>query len=241
MSCSRSSFMSSSRIPMPPQASLRPAWRPPPRSNRSSARRSGSGTGSSRSPTARPSTSRSRRPSASARRPRSGCASRAPGHTPEELARVAFKKHVRLARLEGGALGVGRRDHGGARHRRAAVDPEPHGLLHRRRLRLRPAPPDAPGRVPRAPGPLRHPRRGARGARRRGQAHGAWRWPSSALSSPQLRRAPSALAKYIAQAPGAPLRRQADPVHRRADRRDSERQRDEAARASARCSYYARP
>jgi hypothetical protein len=30
-----------------------------------------------------------------------------PGHTPEELARVAFKKHVRLARLEGGALGIG--------------------------------------------------------------------------------------------------------------------------------------
>jgi uncharacterized protein (DUF697 family) len=30
-----------------------------------------------------------------------------PGHTPEELARVAFKKHVRMARLEGGALGVG--------------------------------------------------------------------------------------------------------------------------------------
>jgi hypothetical protein len=30
-----------------------------------------------------------------------------PGHTPDELARVAFKKHVRLARLEGGALGVG--------------------------------------------------------------------------------------------------------------------------------------
>jgi hypothetical protein len=30
-----------------------------------------------------------------------------PGHTPEELARVAFKKHVRLARLEGGALGAG--------------------------------------------------------------------------------------------------------------------------------------
>jgi len=29
------------------------------------------------------------------------------GHTPEELAGVAFKKHVRLARLEGGALGVG--------------------------------------------------------------------------------------------------------------------------------------
>src|SRR5215204_5224507 len=29
------------------------------------------------------------------------------GHTPEQLARAAFKKHVRLARLEGGALGVG--------------------------------------------------------------------------------------------------------------------------------------
>jgi hypothetical protein len=29
------------------------------------------------------------------------------GHTPEELAQVAFKKHVRLARLEGGALGIG--------------------------------------------------------------------------------------------------------------------------------------
>src|SRR5829696_1508419 len=29
------------------------------------------------------------------------------GHTPEELARVAFKKHVRLARVEGGALGIG--------------------------------------------------------------------------------------------------------------------------------------
>src|ERR671914_2236087 len=29
------------------------------------------------------------------------------GHTPEELARVAYKKHVRLARVEGGVLGVG--------------------------------------------------------------------------------------------------------------------------------------
>ena len=29
------------------------------------------------------------------------------GHTPERLARVAYRKHVRLARLEGGALGVG--------------------------------------------------------------------------------------------------------------------------------------
>jgi hypothetical protein len=29
------------------------------------------------------------------------------GHTPEELARVAYKKHVRLARVEGGILGVG--------------------------------------------------------------------------------------------------------------------------------------
>jgi hypothetical protein len=30
-----------------------------------------------------------------------------PGHSQEELARIAFKKHVRLSRLEGGALGVG--------------------------------------------------------------------------------------------------------------------------------------
>ena len=29
------------------------------------------------------------------------------GHTPEQLAKVAYRKHVRLARLEGGALGVG--------------------------------------------------------------------------------------------------------------------------------------
>jgi hypothetical protein len=29
------------------------------------------------------------------------------GRTPAELARIAFKKHVRMARLEGGALGVG--------------------------------------------------------------------------------------------------------------------------------------
>jgi hypothetical protein len=30
-----------------------------------------------------------------------------PGHSPQELARVAYKKHVRLARLEGGVLGIG--------------------------------------------------------------------------------------------------------------------------------------
>ena len=30
-----------------------------------------------------------------------------PGHSPQELARVAYKKHVRLARLEGGLLGIG--------------------------------------------------------------------------------------------------------------------------------------
>jgi hypothetical protein len=30
-----------------------------------------------------------------------------PGHTPESLARTALKKHVRVARLEGAALGVG--------------------------------------------------------------------------------------------------------------------------------------
>src|SRR5918992_2401005 len=30
-----------------------------------------------------------------------------PGHTPHELADVAYRKHVRLARLEGAALGIG--------------------------------------------------------------------------------------------------------------------------------------
>jgi uncharacterized protein (DUF697 family) len=30
-----------------------------------------------------------------------------PGHTPAKLAKVAYRKHVRLARLEGGALGIG--------------------------------------------------------------------------------------------------------------------------------------
>jgi uncharacterized protein (DUF697 family) len=30
-----------------------------------------------------------------------------PGHKPERLARIAYRKHVRLARLEGGVLGIG--------------------------------------------------------------------------------------------------------------------------------------
>lgn len=30
-----------------------------------------------------------------------------PGHTPRKLARIAYRKHVRLARLEGGLLGLG--------------------------------------------------------------------------------------------------------------------------------------
>jgi hypothetical protein len=30
-----------------------------------------------------------------------------PGHTPKKLARIAYRKHVRLARLEGGLLGLG--------------------------------------------------------------------------------------------------------------------------------------
>ena len=31
-----------------------------------------------------------------------------PGHTPKKLARIAYRKHVRLARLEGGLLGLAR-------------------------------------------------------------------------------------------------------------------------------------
>jgi hypothetical protein len=30
-----------------------------------------------------------------------------PGHTPEKLARIAYRKHVRIARIEGGVLGLG--------------------------------------------------------------------------------------------------------------------------------------
>jgi hypothetical protein len=30
-----------------------------------------------------------------------------PGHTPDKLAKIAYRKHIRLARLEGGALGLG--------------------------------------------------------------------------------------------------------------------------------------
>ncbi len=30
-----------------------------------------------------------------------------PGHTPAKLAKIAYRKHVRIARLEGGALGIG--------------------------------------------------------------------------------------------------------------------------------------
>jgi EcsC protein family len=30
-----------------------------------------------------------------------------PGHTPQQLAKVAYRKHVRIARIEGGALGIG--------------------------------------------------------------------------------------------------------------------------------------
>ncbi len=29
------------------------------------------------------------------------------GHTPDELAKIAFRKHVRISRIEGGALGIG--------------------------------------------------------------------------------------------------------------------------------------
>lgn len=30
-----------------------------------------------------------------------------PGHTPDQLAKIAYRKHVRIARIEGGALGIG--------------------------------------------------------------------------------------------------------------------------------------
>ena len=78
-----------------------------------------------------------------------------PGHTPAQLAKVAYRKHVRLARLEGGGARLGGAftvaGRGGA-----DLDPEPDDLLHRRGLpRVRPAPPDAAGGAARPPGLLR--------------------------------------------------------------------------------------
>ena len=65
---------------------------------------------------------------------------------PAELAKMAKKRHATLARFEGAATGVGGivtmvPDLVGAR-----LDPVAAGLLRRRRLRLRPARPDAAGR-----------------------------------------------------------------------------------------------
>ena len=61
------------------------------------------------------------------------------GHTPEKLARDRLPQ----ARAHGAARGRRARHrrhlHGGARRGRADLDPEPDGLLHRGRLRLRPA------------------------------------------------------------------------------------------------------
>ncbi len=68
---------------------------------------SASGTGCWPSPSAPPSTSRWPPPSASRRRRRSGCESPGRDTPPTKLAKSAYRKHVRLARLEGGALGIG--------------------------------------------------------------------------------------------------------------------------------------
>ena len=112
---------------------------------------------------------------------------------------MAFKKHVRLARLEGGALGVG-----GA----ITAAPDMVALLWIQSRMVfyiaaaygyDPLPPDAPGRVPRAPGPLRHP------APRRARRSTAWasgwrrRWSSARLSGRRTDALHLRLAKYIAR------------------------------------------
>ena len=136
-------------------------------------------------------------------------ADRGPGHTPEQLARVAFKKHVRLARLEGGALGIG-----GV----VTLAPDMVALLWIQSRMVfyiaaaygyDPRHPMRPAEYLALQGLYETPARGARGARRRGQAHG----PGDGRATRSARRRTDALhlklAKYLAQAPGAPLRRQA--------------------------------
>ena len=119
-----------------------------------------------------------------------------------------------------------RRVHRGARRGRPDLDPEPHDLLRRSGLRLRPASPDAPGRAARAPGRVRHARRGAQGARRHRQADGSGDGREGSVRAHH--RPPSPPAREVpGETDGAPLRGPADPVHRSADRRHPERERHE--------------
>ena len=148
---------------------------------------------------------------------------------------MAFKKHVRLARLEGGALGVG-----------GAVTPAPDivALLwiqsrmvfyiaaaygYDPRHPMRPAEYLALQGLYDTPAEAREALDGV--GKRMAQA-----MVERALSSRTDRRAPPQAGEVPRPAARAPLRGQADPAHRRADRRDAERGRHEAARASARCS-----
>ena len=181
------------------------------------------------------STSRSPPPSASARPPRSGCAWPAPGRPPRSSRRIAYRKHVRLARLEGGALGVGGIVTAAPGPGRAPLDPEPDGLLHRRRATAT--------------------TRGTRCAR-----PSCWRCSSSTPLPRRPAQALDGVGKHLAQAAAERALRSGDrtglhlqarqvhgqaadpalrragsiPADRRADRRDAERRRHEGARASGR-------
>ena len=72
-------------------------------------------------------------------------------HSPAELAQMAKRKHAALARFGGRRDRDRRHRHGDPGPRRRRLDPVAPGLLHRRRLRLRPLRPDAPGRAARHP------------------------------------------------------------------------------------------
>ena len=155
------------------------------------------------------------------------------GQTPEKLARIAYRKHVRLARLEGGALGVG-----GI----FTAAPDLVALLWIQSrmvfyiaaaLRVRPAPPDAPRRAAGAARPLRHARGCPQGPRRHGQAPGTGGCRAgAALGRPD--RPPPQARQVPGQAADAALRGPADTPDRRADRRAPERRRPPSDSGSAR-------
>ena len=163
-----------------------------------------------------------------------------PGHTPEQLARVAFKKHVRLARLEGGALGIG-----GA----VTLAPDMVALLWIQSRMVfyiaaaygyDPRHPMRPAEYLALQGLYETPARGARGARRRWQAHG----PCAGRERAQFakdRSTPSEAREVPRAALGAALREQA--ASRSSARRSARIQNGSVTKQLGQraLKYYARP
>ena len=144
---------------------------------------------SARSRTARPSTSRSSRPSASAPQAAHWVRVAGPGHTPAQLATVAYRKHVRHVAARGRGAGLG-----GA----FTAAPDLVALIWIQSRMIfyiaaaygyDPSHPMRPGGAARAPGLLRD---AGGGARRRSTAWASGsprRWCETAISQPQHGRA----------------------------------------------------